>query len=157
MKTVRYAVGALGAIGVVPTLGLTAPVAAAATQAPATTGKTVSLLTDAPGCNARHTANYATGLSGAITYSRDNGCIGSVWGRIFIQNPPTGLWMRVRFWANGNMISQRMNKNGHIGNHSIHWSSSPRIMGVQKVCETIVPSNAPTRSLYGPVCEDTGF
>ena len=44
MKKVRYATGALAALGTMPALALvTPPAAAAVTQAPARTGKTVSL------------------------------------------------------------------------------------------------------------------
>ena len=101
MKKVRYAVGALGALAALPALGLMAPAAAAATQASATTGRTVSLIPNTPGCNARTSIDYALGMSGRTHYSRYNGCIGSVWGQIFQNNPQTGLWMRVKFWANG--------------------------------------------------------
>jgi hypothetical protein len=154
MKKVRFAVGALG---VVPALGLAAPALAGTTPAPATTGKTVSMIPNAPTCNARNTGSYNLGMSGHIVYSRDNGCIGSVYGRIAIQNPPTGLWMRVRFNANGRTIKHNMNKHGHIGYHSIHWSSNPNYTGIQQVCEAVVPAAASSRVLYGPVCENTGY
>jgi hypothetical protein len=153
-KKVRYAVGALG---VMPALGLAAPAVAATNASPATAGKTVSLVPSHPACNARNAGNYSLGMSGHIVYSKDNGCIGSVYGRIAIQNPPTGLWMRVRFYANGHSLHHNMNKHGHIGYHSIHWSSNPYLTGVQQVCEAVVPADASTRVLYGPVCQQTGF
>jgi hypothetical protein len=155
MKKVRYALGALGAV---PALGLAAPAATATTHAPPTVkgrhGAQVPAITT---CNARHLGNYTYGMSGNIVYSRYNGCIGEAWGRIFIQPPPTGLWMRVKFYANGAAFKTNMNKNGHIGHSSIHWSSNPFVKGVQQVCEAVVPSTAPSRVLYGPVCEPTGY
>ena len=83
-KKVRYAAGALGALGVMPALGLVTP--AAATQAPAArTGKTVSLAplaTTAAACEARSSGSTSEydNFAGFIDYSRDNGCIGKVRG-----------------------------------------------------------------------------
>lgn len=164
MKKVRYAVGAVGVLGAMPALGLIAPAATAtaATQAPASPGKTVSLHFDAPQITCPHDRNsgqYSVGLSGHIGYTRESGCIYSVYGRIFKQNPPTGLWMRIRFWANGHSFHPLLDKDGHIGdNHgSVHWSSYPNVTGAQQVCEAIVPARSPSKVLYGPVCEPTGY
>jgi hypothetical protein len=86
-KKVRYAAGALGALGVMPALGLVTPAAAAATQAPARTGKTVN---QAPLASANtcigdgHFASIPTnnGLRGGMSYSIFNGCVGHVYGQV---------------------------------------------------------------------------
>jgi hypothetical protein len=168
MKKVRYAAGALGALGVMPALGLVTPAATAATttHAPTRTGKTVSLVpaTSAP-CDARHAlGGPGTGrFSASITFSRDIGCIGEVSGDLH-NDTNTGLWMRVRSYANGNQVGPtRFNKSGHIhntsGHHSITWSSFPFTRGIQQVCEAVVPAAAPGTVINGggPVCERTGF
>jgi hypothetical protein len=165
MKKVRYAAGALGALGVMPTLGLVTPAATAATPPPARTGKTVSLApaTNAP-CDARKALGGPKGnFSASIHFSRDIGCIGEVSGTLH-NNTHTGLWMRVRSYANGHQVGPtRFNKSGHIhntsGHHSITWSSSPFTRGIQQVCEAVVAAAASNTVINGggPVCETTGF
>jgi hypothetical protein len=161
MKKVRYAASVLGALGVVPALGVTAHAANATTDAPASTGKTVSLATAtaapaAPACDARSGSSTKGHFTGIIFYSRDIGCIGDVFGDV-TGTTATGLWMRVRSYTNGHLISSRFNKHGHIHANSVSWSSTPRTTGIQQVCEAIVSAQTPTHVIYGPVCETTGF
>jgi hypothetical protein len=163
MKKVRYAAGALGALGAVPTtLGLVTPAAAAATQAPSGNSKTVSLAavaTTAP-CNARG-AGSGSGMvnfTASISYSRDNGCIGGVHATLN-QHTGKGYWMRVRSYTNGHLAYSRFNKNGVISKptSTINWHSTPRHTGIGQVCEAVVRSTAPGTVLYGPRCENTGY
>ena len=179
MKKVRYAVGVIGALGMIPALGLTAPGATAATRAPTSSRKTVSLLhtaaadtttaasssTSSAGaggapCTARHKADTSTlgDFIGAISFSRDIGCIGIVFGRLH-DDSAGGLDMRVRSYINGVGQPQRFNTNGitHKADKSITWSSHPRTTGIAKVCEAIVLNSNKKATVAGPVCEDTGF
>ena len=90
MKRVKYLAAAIPAA-----VGLAAPVTAAAatTQTPAGTGKTVSL-TAAPAARvARSSAAPGGTFSTWIFYSRDNGCIGDVHG-ILNEHTNTGWWMK---------------------------------------------------------------
>lgn len=161
MKKVRYVVGALGVAGTLPALGLMAPGAQAQTQTVAGPGKTVSLhVADSPQVTCQHDRNagsFSVGLSGHIGYERVNGCIYSVVGTIHPVHPQRGQDMRVKFWANGKVLSTVYNTNGNIGNQTITWTSFPNFPGVQKVCEAIVPNASKSRVLYGPTCQETGF
>jgi hypothetical protein len=187
MKKVRYAAGVVGALGMIPALAFTAPGATAAVRAPASTGKTVSLIhttttttaaasssSSSPGasvsagaanppCNHRkaHASKSSPPfgiLKATIHYSRDIGCIGQVHG-VLLSQDITGLWMRVRSYVNGHALPQRFNSHGsiHRSNHSISWTSYPHTTGVTKVCEAIVFASSPKKPVTGPVCENTGF
>jgi|SRR3984957_17690535 hypothetical protein len=168
MKKVRYATGALAALGTMPALALvTPPAAAAVTQAPARTGKTVSLTaaaTAAP-CDARSASSLGGTFSALIKYSRGNGCIGLVSG-ILEHHTNSGWWMRVRSYANGNLSHNRFNKNGiihvassisDVGGHNIKFKSFPFNTHISMVCEAMVRSTSPTVVQFGPKCEGTGF
>jgi hypothetical protein len=157
MKKVRYATAAVGVLGVVPALGLAAPAATAAPRAPASTGKIVRISPDTPSCGtARSAQTWSPTLSGRIHYSRDNGCIGKVYGIKFI-SPQTGLWMRTRFYNDGISISSRIDKQGHIhhSNSTITWSSYPGVRSATQACEAIISARGTI--FGGPVCEETGY
>lgn len=156
MKKVRYAAGALAALGAMPALALvTPPAAAAVTQASARTGKTVSL-TAAP-CDARTASSPGGTFSTAIAYSRDNGCIGGVAG-ILKNHTNAGWWLRVRSYVGGNLSYNRFNKDEHIvRSTSAVWTSAPRHISVSQVCEALVRSTSPTVVQFGPKCMRTGF
>jgi hypothetical protein len=187
MKKVRYMAGVVGALGMIPALALTAPGATAATRAPTSSRKTVSLLHTAAAdtsasastsastsasnsvstagaggapCTARHKAATSPlgDFVGAISFSRDIGCIGIVFGRLH-DDSAGGLDMRVRSYINGVARPQRFNTNGviHRANKSITWSSYPRTTGIGRVCEAIVLNSNKKAVVAGPVCEDTGF
>ena len=187
MKKVRYMAGVVGALGMIPALALTAPGATAATRAPTSSRKTVSLLhtttttvataasssSSSPGasvsagvanppCNHRKAHAKSSPVFGilqaTIHYSRDIGCIGQVHG-VLLSQDVTGLWMRVRSYVNGHALPQRFNSHGKIthSNHSISWTSYPHTTGVTKVCEAIVFAKSPNSPVDGPVCENTGF
>jgi hypothetical protein len=104
-KKVRYAAGALGALGVMPALGLVTPAAAAAAQAPARTGKTVSMAPLAPATTCTGEGHEHSGISQlqkalivGIWDSKDNGCIGSVWGTLLASAGP-GWWLRIKAYS----------------------------------------------------------
>ncbi len=168
-KKVRYAAGDLGALGVMPALGLVTPAAAtAATQAPARTGKSVSLapLATANTCPGdAHQVSSGTNFDsflGSISYSIDNGCIGRVHGALSLTS--THWWLRVRAYATpgGKPTKSYYNKNGHIKGPimdptSISWTSNPHIPGIKQICEAAVKSGNPAKGIFGPVCESTYY
>jgi hypothetical protein len=159
MKKVRYAAGALGALGVVPALGLITPAATAATtQASATAGKTVTLLPGTDHCNTRHAHEIKPRMKGYIAFSRDEGCIGSVIGHYYA-DAKRGRDMRVRYYG-GNLalVSEReVTGTIHHHNHSISFrSNSVYLYHIEQVCETIVSDNNKV-VIAGPACQDTGW
>jgi hypothetical protein len=164
MKKVRYAAGALGAVGVMPALGLMAPAANAAIAQPAAaTGKTVNtavLLPDAAACTARHSHSSTESggglirFRGYIAYSRDTGCIGQVIGHVY-GNTGSGIDMRVRFYDNGLKKTQLIAGTINKVNDSISYSYSPFYPHAKMVCETPVYTNGD--SVTSPACETTGY
>jgi hypothetical protein len=165
VKKVRYA---LAAVGVVPALGLAAPLATAAAHTPTSTGKTVrpTTTTTAP-CSA-HAAKLVSNPDGGgiydytvyVHWSRDIGCIGSV-NAFDSDTSATGLWLRERFYNGGVLKKEILNKNGHIHTGGldppvVSWQSSPRISKIQNVCFAVV-SSAHLQVKAGPVCQPTGF
>jgi hypothetical protein len=163
-KKVRYAAGALGALGVMPALALVTPGAAAAAQAPPRTGKTVSLapLVPAATCTGTGHAKLPTngnGMDGVIVFSKDNGCIYRVDG--FVPGAHSSLSMRVRYYKGGAQYGPTHYVGwSPIGTNSIStvWVSSPnpRPTSIGKVCEAIVSPGMAHKVKYGPVCESTG-
>jgi hypothetical protein len=158
-KKVRYA--ALGALGVMPALGLAALPATAATQAPAGTGKTVKAVTaqaNAPAtapCVRRHASEPGT-MRGEIGFSIYNGCIGYAVG--VVSGKHLADWMRVRYYYEGTQVSPTLyvGAPSYTGSQTV-WSthgSDPK--GIGQVCEAIVSANW-NKVEFGPVCENTGY
>lgn len=161
MKKVRYATGALAALGAMPALALATPPAGAAThpaaaasQAAARTGKTVSLTAARP-CNARVASSPGGTFSAAIVYSRDIGCIGGVAG-VLKNHTNAGWWMRVRSYVGGH-FSSHFNSRPIVSNGNEVFTSAPRTMSVSMVCEAMVRSTSSHVVQFGPKCERTGF
>lgn len=160
-KKVRYAAGALGALGVMPALGLVTPAAPAATQAPARTGKTVNLAPLAPANTCIGDAHFASisaknGMSGGMTYSIFNGCVGRVSGQVAGNH--TGDDLRLRFYDDGKQIYPTIYQhNGFYSAGFTDWSSAPHKPGIDQVCEAITTTGPGFSLRYGPICKGTGF
>lgn len=179
MKRVRYMAGALGAVGVLPALGLAGAGATAATHAPATAGKTagktVSLAAAAspaysPACNARHAHSSKQfridgslyKLRGYIAYSEDNGCVADVEGHLYGW-ADRGRDMRVRFY-DGGVVVKTLWLHGKIHSTNprnpaksyILYSASPYWKPAQDVCEAVFSHNN-TVQITPAVCEQTGY
>src|SRR5215470_13287684 len=140
-----------------------APPATAATHVSARTGKTVSFGSRTPRipdatCNARYASSRATDIKGAISYSRDNGCVGLVSGYLY-NHKNTDWWMRVRSYTRSGLRYSRFNTAGVIeaSKDRIFFLSGPHHGTITKVCEAMVRSSAPGTVRYGPVCENTGY
>jgi hypothetical protein len=158
MKKVRYKLGALGALGAVPALGLAAPVAhAATTQLPRETAKTVVLSRgDTPAANCRALYNNhqnSNHLTGHVYYG-NNQCL-FLQSAVYGMSGISSLWERVRFYgASGQqVIPQRFVTYGSQSGGKTTFESTPDVGGVYKVCQAIVPKSNTTKVLGGPVCE----
>jgi hypothetical protein len=154
VKKVRYAVGA---VGVIPALGLMVPAANAATAVPRVAGgagKTVALERgNEPlyGCGHGHTkyTGHAS-IGGQIGYSGTN-CIHSQWAELF--HYQTGLTERVRFYSGGGSLETTNWQAGHdIDNQYTFFSSVPNL-NAREVCEALVANGNHSDVKYGPVCE----
>ncbi len=167
MKTVRYAAGAIGALGMLPATGLAAQAAIAATTHPsATTGKSVRLVSRAAAntsiCRTQHKHTSSYYIRGYISYSTvvyQQPCVAFVEVHRY-HGHPTGEQARIRYyspyltgtWAAQSFISGSIN----VGNNSIRFSTSATHIGISNVCEEIV-SAAHHNPVPGisPVCQTT--
>jgi hypothetical protein len=165
MKKVRLAIGAVGAIGAAPALGLlpagnaaaaalpTGNTAAAATHTPASTGKTVVLhgknAPDFTCTDARKLSGYANGMYGAY-YSSGGYTACATSASIGIEK--TGLAERVRYWFEGIQVggTHYVTPGYFLAGHTIF--SSDEIHSATSVCEALV-NEATLAVKYGPVCE----
>jgi hypothetical protein len=155
MKKVRLAIGAVGAIGAAPALGLMMPAgnaAAAAAHTPASSGKTVVLqdrnAPDFTCTDARKLSAYAHGMYGAY-YSSGGYTACAQSASIGIEK--TGLAERVRYWFEGILVGTHYVTPGYfLAGHTIF--SSDNTHSATSVCEALV--NEGTLAVeYGPVCE----
>jgi hypothetical protein len=154
VKKVRYAIGA---VGVIPALGLMAPAANAAAAAPRVAGgasKTVALERgNAPlySCGHGHTKYAQNGsLGGEIGYSGTT-CIHSQWAEL--DHFQKGLTERVRFYSGAGTLETTNWQAGHdIDNQYTFFSSVPNL-NAHKVCEALVANSNHSDVKYGPVCE----
>jgi hypothetical protein len=165
VKKVRYAAGAIGALGMLPATGLAAQAANAVTTHPsATTGKSVRLVTRAAPrltclSKNKHTSSYY--IRGYIAYSTSNDCVGFVEVHRY-HGDPTGEEARIRWYSpniHGTYTIQSFlpgTIDGGGGKSSILFSTSRTFVGVSKVCEEIVSEkNHKSISYINPVCQTT--
>jgi hypothetical protein len=156
MKKVRLAIGAIGAIGAAPALGLMMPAgnaAAAATHTPASTGKTVVLqdrnAPDYTCTDGVKSSTYGNGMYGAIFYSGGTLCGQSA----SVGVEKDGLAERVRNWVDGDLVSTKYVTPGtFISGRTVFYSSNTR--SAAEVCLAIV-KEATLSVEYGPVCLHT--
>jgi hypothetical protein len=147
MKKVRYLIGA---VGVVPTLGIIAPTATAATQPGSATAAAAKL------CGYMyHHSVVGAGTFGGYDYfgkPTDRHCLYEARGTI--PRRQTGLEMRVRVYQNGGRIDQKY-VHGHIdltqSNTSFYLYNID--LDASSVCEALVYSTSTNRVAYGPLCE----
>ncbi len=166
MKKVRYAAGAIGALGMLPATGLAAHAATAATIKPsATTGKSVRLLPRAAltvTCDSKHKHTSSANIRGYISYDSPTGCVGFVQVHRY-NGHPTHELARLRFYSpdhsGGPALTWYIPGTINAGNNSILFKSSPNIYSVTMVCEEIVHSSTNHDPVSGisPVCQTTGF
>ncbi len=164
-KKVRYAAGALGALGMMPAVGLAALPATAATHTPAATGKTVAAqLPNAPAvlpCLDHYVPGSGPNLTGNIYVSHLHGCVGEVGA--YVSGNHTAYDMRVRYYHKGTQIyPTSYYQNGiYSPPHGLTvWSAypkSPLKTGVTQVCQAITTTGPGFTVKDGPICENTGY
>jgi hypothetical protein len=166
VKTVRYAAGAFGALGMLPAAGLAPQAATAATTHPsAVTGKSVRLVpraADTSICLTQHSHTSSANIRGYIEYSTvvyGQPCVG--FEEVHRYNGhPTGELARIRYYSpsdGGTWVAQSFLPGTiNTGNNSIRFSNSATHIGISKVCEEIVhASNHNPVSGINPVCQTT--
>jgi hypothetical protein len=177
MKKVRYAAGALGALGLLPATALAAP-AAAATRPSAPPGKSVRLAagktvrldasTAVNDCQEHNAVSSLKSIRGYIAFSRATGCVGQVIGHYYAgvhqSCEVTSTEMRVRFYSpgtDGPRSARWVTGTIHGCTVSYRWSQAGGIVAphVGKVCEEIFSSILGTVgvALTSAVCENTGY
>jgi hypothetical protein len=153
VKKVRLAIGAIGAVGAAPALGLMMPAgnaAAAAAPAPAHAGKTVALQDRAAssfGC-AYADSGSVNGLHAVMGFSGGRVCGQSA----SIGVAKSGLLERVRYWSGDDLLSTRY-LHGSLGAGTFFHSSTGRSWATE-VCMAVVNENTLAVE-YGVVCEPT--
>lgn len=164
MKKVRYTAGVLGALGMLPAAGMTAPATAAVTAHPQiTAGKSVRLdhRVVRVNCAANHKHTSTTSIRGYISYNPASGCVAQVIGHRY-HGHATGEQMRIRYY-NLNTLIHSSFVNGFISsaNNSISfpWGSPGTVLAtsMSNVCERIVEKAPPHQPVTGAVCQSTGF
>jgi len=154
MKKVRLMVGALGALGVTPALGVIAPTANAATaHTPRENTKTVSLNHRSPApnvnplCVISHRSGHDGNFGATISYSA-GGCIGRQVGVLFKEQ--TGLTARIRDYVDKTRTYQAY-IGGVIASGRTTFSDRNSVPGYQ-ACLALVANSNHNDVKYGPVC-----
>jgi hypothetical protein len=146
MKKVRYLIGA---VGVVPALGVIVPAAAAAQP-----GSTRAAPAKLCGRLYQRTAVGVANFEGLVAFGTptDRHCLNEVRGTI--PRSQVGLEMRVRVYQNGGKIYQKY-VHGSIFLHpdSTAFNINNIDLDASSACEALVYSTNTAKLAYGPVCE----
>jgi hypothetical protein len=153
MKKVRYAIGAIPVIALIPAAAAHAAVAPAQ-SAPSNT-KAVSLrhtgltpAVPAVDCGSGHHVSRTQGdLHGEIVYS--GVCV--LWQYLRLNHDQTKLTERTRYYSGGGALERTTWQTGRIGDNSTSFSSFPNVYATE-VCQALVANSNHNDVKYGPMC-----
>src|SRR6266568_3250110 len=147
MKKVRYLIGA---VGVVPALGIIAPTATAAAQP----GSARAAAAKVCGWIYSRSTPGAHGIKGVDYFGKTSYRHCLYEARAVLARGQAGLYMRVRVYQNGGKIYQKyVGGNISVFHQSTSFNIFPINLDASSVCEALVYSTSTNKVAYGPVCE----